>query len=119
MNPFIKSFRYALKGMLVIFQERSLQIQFIIAVITITAGFYFTITATEWCMVLISIVMVMGLEMINTAIEDLVDLVTSEWKPLAGKIKDVSAGAVLLAAVVAVIVGVLVFYKYFCAEWLK
>ena len=63
-------------------------------------------------MVLFSIALVVGFEMVNSAIENLVDLVTLERKPLAGKIKDVAAGAVLFASVIALVVGVIVFRKY-------
>lgn len=54
--------------------------------------------------------------MINTAIESLVDLVTQERKPLAGKVKDVAAGAVLFASVMAVVTGVIIFRKYLLIE---
>jgi diacylglycerol kinase len=50
--------------------------------------------------------------MMNTAIEHLVNLVTREWQPLAGKIKDIAAGAVLLASAVATIVGIIIFSPY-------
>ena len=54
----------------------------------------------------------MGLEIMNSAIESLVDLVTRERKPLAGKVKDIAAGAVLFASVIAVVIGLVVFRKY-------
>jgi diacylglycerol kinase len=57
--------------------------------------------------------MVIGMEMINTSVESLVDLVSLERKPQAGRIKDIAAGAVLLVSAVAVVVGILVFKKYF------
>ena len=61
----------------------------------------------------LTIALVMGLEMINSAIENLVDLVTRDYHPLAGKVKDIAAGAVLIAAVLAVVIGVIVFGRYF------
>lgn len=89
-----------------------MKVQILVALITVGAGFYFSITATEWCIILLAIGLVLGLEMINTSIESLVDLVTLERKPLAGKIKDIAAGAVLVASVIALIIGVIIFRKY-------
>lgn len=113
MSAFFRSFVYAFKGIALSWREqRNLKVQFFVAAITAGAGFYFDITVTEWCLIMLATGMVIGLEMVNTAIEGVVDLVTLERKPLAGKIKDVAAGAVLFASAIAVIVGVLVFRKY-------
>src|SRR6478609_4944606 len=102
MLRFLQSFFNALKGMQASLQEqRNIKVQLFVAAITIGAGFYFKITDTEWCIILLTIALVISLEMINTAIEDLVDLVTTEWKPHAGKIKDMAAGAVLGASIIA------------------
>ena len=113
MREFLRSFVYALNGIRASFREqRTLKVQSTIAFITIVAGFYFKITSTEWSLILLSIAAVIGLEMINTAMESLVDLVTTERRPLAGKVKDVAAGAVLFASVIAVVLGVIIFRKY-------
>ena len=113
MKGFFESFKYALKGIRSsIYEQRNLKVQSVVAIITIGAGFYFRITAIEWCVILLVIGLVMGLEMVNSAIESLVDLVTRERKPLAGKVKDVAAGAVLFASIIAVVIGVLIFRKY-------
>lgn len=113
MEEFFKSFINAVKGIIASLQEqRNLKVQSLVALITVGASFYFKITDVEWCIVLLTIALVIGLEMINTSIEDLVDLVTLEWKPLAGKVKDMAAGAVLVASIIAVIVGLIIFRKY-------
>lgn len=113
MKKFLKSFVYALKGIRAsIPGNRNLIVQSFIGLITVGAGFYFQITPVEWCIILLVIAVVIGFEMINTAIENLVDLVTFERKPLAGKVKDIAAGAVLFASIIAVIIGVIVFKKY-------
>jgi diacylglycerol kinase len=113
VKAFFKSFSYAVKGILAAVKEqRNLKIHLVVAVLVIALGFYFQITNIEWCILLLTIGLVIGLELINTAIENLVDLVTSERKPLAGKIKDIAAGAVLVAAVIAVVIGVVVFKEY-------
>ena len=63
-------------------------------------------------LILLCIGLVLGLEMMNSAIESLVDLVTLERNPLAGRIKDIAAGAVLLVSFISVVIGVIVFRKY-------
>jgi len=113
MKQFFTSFIYALNGIRAsVGEQRNLKVQAIIALIALGAGFYFEITMTEWCLVLFAIALVMGLEIVNSAIESLVDLVTTEHKPLAGKVKDIAAGAVLFSAIIASIVGILIFGKY-------
>src|SRR5688572_23488826 len=97
MKTFYKSFGYALKGILTgVYSERNLKVQFVISVLVLAAGFYFHISSTEWCIILMCIGLVLGSELMNTAIEKLVDLVTDEWTPAAGKIKDMAAGTVLI-----------------------
>jgi diacylglycerol kinase len=113
VRKFFKSFIYAFQGLRASLRvQRNLKVQILIALITIGAGFYFEIASWEWSVILITIGLVIGLEMINTAIELLVDLVTRERKPQAGKIKEIAAGAVLVVSVIAVIIGVIVFRKY-------
>jgi diacylglycerol kinase len=113
MKDFFKAFVYATRGIVASFtSERNLKVHLAVAAITITAGFYFKITAPEWCAVIICIGLVLAFEIINTAIENLVDLVTGEWTPLAGKIKDAAAGAVLVISIVSLVVGLIVFRKY-------
>jgi diacylglycerol kinase len=104
VKSFLKSFIYAIHGLWSgIADQRNLKFQLGIAVVVIGAGFYLSI---------LCIAMVIGLELVNTALENLVDLVPMERKPLAGKIKDIAAGAVLLVSISSVIIGVLIFRKY-------
>lgn len=113
MIKFFKSFLYALQGITAsVSDQRNLKVQFAVALITIGAGFYYGITSLEWCVILLTIAMVISLEMMNSAVENVVDLITRENNPLAGKAKDIAAGAVLFASIIAIIVGVLVFKKY-------
>lgn len=113
MKYFLKSFVYAIHGIWFgVTDQLNLKVQIAVAILVIGAGFYYDITALEWCAILLCIALVLGLEMMNSAIENLVDLVTLERKPLAGKIKDISAGAVLLASVISVIVGLIVLRKH-------
>ena len=73
------------------------------------AGVVLGITPTEWCICLTLFGLVIALELVNTAIESVVDLVTTERKPLAKTAKDTAAGAVLVAAIMAAIVGLIIF----------
>ena len=92
--------------------QRNLKVQAGIALLVIVAGYYFDVKVLEWCMILFAIALVMSLEMMNSAIESLVNLVSPEFKPLAGRVKDIAAGAVLFAAIVAAVIGGLVFGSY-------
>jgi diacylglycerol kinase len=113
MKDFLKSFGYALHGIWSgIRDQRNLKFQLAVAVLVVGAGFYLSITALEWCVILLCIALVIGLELVNTAVENLVDLVTLERNQLAGKIKDIAAGAVLFASVISLIIGLIVFRKY-------
>lgn len=113
MKGFFKSFVFAARGMKVAFlHERNFKVQLCVALLTIGAGFYYSISAIEWIAITILIGLVLSLEMVNTALENLVNLVTQERKPLAGKIKDLAAGAVLLASIIAAIAGIIIFRKY-------
>jgi diacylglycerol kinase len=114
MKSFLKGFLYATRGILIAFKDqRNLKVQLAIAVLVLILGFYFDITSVEWGIILLSIALVIAMEMINTAIENLVDMVTTEWKPMAGKVKDIAAGAVLIAALLTAVIGVIIFSKYF------
>ena len=78
-------------------------------VAAIGLGFYCGLARLEWALVALSVAGVWTAELLNTAIEALTDLASPEWHALAGKAKDVAAGAVLLAALGALVVGALVF----------
>lgn len=113
MRKFFNSFLFAFKGLIVSFTlESNLKVQLTAALIVAGAGFYFGITAIEWCIILLTIGLVLGMELVNTAIEKTVDLITLERHPLAGKIKDIAAGAVLLVSIASCIVGAIIFWKY-------
>ena len=113
MRILFRSFKYAFKGILkAIREERNLKVQLFIALVVIYSGFYFQLSDTEWMVILLCMGMVIGLELINSAIESLVDLVSPEWNSLAGKAKDIAAGAVLFVSIISLVVGILVFRKY-------
>ena len=105
-----KSFKYALNGIFTALAIcRNLKIHYLVAMIAIIAGFYFDIEYAEFAVVLLTITLVVTLEMINTAIEKVVDLLTEKYHILALIAKDVAAGTVLIASITAFIVGALIF----------
>ena len=109
----IKGGGYAIKGAwLLLRHEPSIQVQFVLAILVTIAGFYFDITATEWILQLLAIGLVMATEGVNTAIENIADFVHADYHVKIGRIKDVAAGAVFFAAVIAVIIGLIIYLPY-------
>lgn len=109
---FTSSFVYAWTGVKhAVIHEQNLKFHFIIAPVVITLAFALNIPFVEKLILLVVIGIVISLEMINTALERAVDLVTKEYHPLARVVKDVSAGAVLIFSIFAVIIGILIFYQ--------
>lgn len=109
-SPLYKSFGYAFEGIFTgIKKERNMKIHCLAMLCVVAAGFFMKISVTEWCICLILFGLILSLELVNTAVEAVVDLVTEEKKPLAKIAKDTAAGAVLIAAIMAAGVGVLIF----------
>lgn len=112
-NPLYESFGYAFEGIWTgISKERNMKIHCLAIICVTLAGTLFHITAAEWCICLLLFALVAALELVNTAVEAVVDLVTEEKKPLAKIAKDTAAGAVLFAAIISVIVGCIIFLPY-------
>ena len=104
------SFGHALRGVWAALRsELHLQFHAAATVLVVGAGFYFRLSGLEWALVMLAVAGVWSAELFNTAIETLTNLVSPGYHPLAGKAKDVAAGAVLLAALGALVVGGLVF----------
>lgn len=109
-NSLYKSFGYAFEGILAgIRKERNMKIHCVAVVLVVIAGIIVQLPAVEWCICLILFGLILALELINTALEAAVDLVTEEKKPLAKLAKDTAAGAVLIAAIMAAIIGCIIF----------
>jgi diacylglycerol kinase (ATP) len=107
------SFYYALQGIYAFFQsQHNMYIHVIAALAVILLGFVFQITRLEWMAVVLCIVLVFAAEMLNSAIEVLVDLVSPDWSEKAKYIKDVSAAAVLIIAIGTAITGGIIFLPY-------
>ena len=108
--PLYKSFGFAFEGIFaVIKKERNMQIHCCMMVLVILAGLFFQISAVEWCICFVLFGLIMSLELVNTAVESVVDLVTEERRPLAKLAKDAAAGAVLIASIMAAVAGLIIF----------
>jgi diacylglycerol kinase (ATP) len=106
----LKSVGYAFKGALILFRtEASIKIQLVIAIVVTIAGFYFGISTNEWIIQFLAIGLVMSIEGVNTAIEEIANFVHPERHPKIGLIKDLAAGAVFIASVFASIVGLIIY----------
>jgi diacylglycerol kinase (ATP) len=113
LKRFFLSFKYAFQGIVIAIREQqSLKFQVIGGAFVIAMGFYLGLISADWIAIVGMTGLVIGLEMMNTAVEELVDMVTPERKPQAGKVKDIAAGAVLIASMAATIVLILIFKKY-------
>ncbi|MCM8790151.1 MAG: diacylglycerol kinase [Candidatus Omnitrophica bacterium] len=107
---FIESFNAAVEGFIYVLKtERNMRFHFLAALFFILLGIYLNFTATEILILTTTIALVLAAEMINTTTELIVDMIKSEFHPLARVIKDVAAGVVLLTAINAVIVGYVLF----------
>ena len=110
LKKFFNSFTYPIKGLRYAYRnEQNLAVDVGIALIVVIAGFIFKVSVTEWALLALTIGLVISWELINTAIEAVVDLVTEEYHPLAKVAKDTSAAAVFIFAIVAIVVGIIIF----------
>ena len=110
LKKFLHSFEYPIKGLRYAYRnEQNLAVDVGISILVLIASFIFKLSLTEWVGVVFTIGAVLSLELVNTAIEAVVDLVTEEYHPLAKVAKDTAAAAIFVIAVVAAIVGVIIF----------
>lgn len=110
----LKSFSNAMNGIMnVIRNERNMQIHLVLSIIVIGLGWLVHLSRVEWMIVIVLIGGMFCLEIVNTAIERTVDLITKEYHPLAKIAKDISAGAVFVFAIISVIIGLLIFLPRF------
>ncbi len=109
-----KSFKYALRGFLIVLrEEQSFQIQMIAAMAVIFLIFFFNLRLWEAALLLLLILTVLVLELINSIFERLVDVLKPRLSQYVKEIKDIMAAAVLLASVVSIIIGAMIFWPYF------
>ena len=114
-NVFL-SFRYAFAGLFYLLRtQRNAQIHCLIGCAATAAGMWLGISRVEWAVIVLTCALVLAAEGANTAIEAVVDIAAPGYHPLAKIAKDVAAGAVLLTAIAAVIVGLIIFGPYLLA----
>ncbi|MDQ7948893.1 MAG: diacylglycerol kinase family protein [Pedobacter sp.] len=110
MRKFLKSFTYAFKGIgYTLRTQQSFQIECAVAIIVVLLGYGLGLSRQEWLWIALSISLVLVLELLNTAIEVLVDLVSPQYHPQAGIVKDVASGAVLIASLFSLVTGLCIF----------
>ncbi len=112
VRAIIESFNYAVSGIITAIKtEKSMRVHYSIAVLVLLSSLFFDFNRTEFLLLLFAVSLVVISEMINTAIERTIDLVTKDFHPLARLVKDVAAGAVLIATINSLIVGYLLFFE--------
>lgn len=111
--PIHKSFLNAFRGIFMIIKtERNFRIELLAFLINLFFIFYFELSYTDTALVLIASFAVLSAEIFNTAIEKICDIIQPDFDKRIGFIKDIAAGAVVLTAIAAVIIGILVYGKY-------
>ena len=106
----INSLGNAGRGIAVAFKrEPNFRLQFLAVILVVLAGWFFNISRFEWLVILIVSGLVLALELCNTVLEKLLDLLKPRFTDQAGTVKDIAAGAVLIAAVAAFLVAIVIF----------
>ncbi len=109
----IRSFKFAFVGIWTMLKtQHNAWIHACATLVVVTAGVFFCVTAAEWCWLVLAIMAVWTAEALNTAFEFLADVASPDFHPLVKHSKDVAAGAVLISAIGAVVIGLLVFGPY-------
>jgi diacylglycerol kinase (ATP) len=109
----VRSFHHAIRGVLrMIHCQHNAWIHAAATLVVLGAGFLFRISSPDWCWIVLAISIVWTAEALNTAFEFLADAASPEFHPLVRDAKDVAAGAVLLTAIGASVIGVIVFWPY-------
>ena len=106
------SFRFAFAGLRLLLVDRNMLVHLAAAIVVIALGVWLHLAAMEWAILALTIGLVLSLEAINSAIEFAVDLASPEYHELAKRAKDVSAAAVLMAAMTAIVVGAFLFLPH-------
>lgn len=110
ITKLIKSFGYSFNGIAAAVRtEQSMQIHLIAVAVVTIAGLKLEVSATEWIVLVTCFGVVISVELLNSAIEKLVDLVSPEFNTKAGLVKDIAAGAVMILAIAAGIIGCIIF----------
>lgn len=112
IRPLIKSFRFAVSGLIDILKtQRNARIIFILGAIAIILGIHFKISTVEFMIIILTIGMVFMAEIFNTMVEETHNLFSEDFDPKIKMIKDMAAGAVLVSAIISLVVGYFIFIK--------
>lgn len=113
------SFGFAARGIVgSLRRERNIKIMLLAAALAVGAGFFFGLSGAEWTVVVLCCGLVLSAELFNTAVETVVDLVSPNYHELAGRAKDVAAGAVLTLSFATMVVGLVIFFPK-VVDWMK
>ncbi|MDN6162254.1 MAG: diacylglycerol kinase family protein, partial [Atopostipes sp.] len=109
-RTFFDSFRYAFEGIVTAFkEERNMRFHIFSVIGVISLSFFLSLSVAEWLWILLVMFLVVIMEVLNTVIENLTDLVSPDYHPLAKKVKDMAAAVVLLTSFLALLVGGIIF----------
>lgn len=113
MKKFLSGFRFAFKGLSYAYQTQiNFKVHFFAGLLAVLLGWYLQINQNQWLWLSLAIALVLLTELLNTAIEVLVDLISPGYHVKAGIIKDISAAAVLISAIFAIVVGLIIFIPH-------
>ena len=113
MDKVFNSFKFASRGIAYVFKtQRNFRIQLTLLLLAGIIGLLLHISSIHWIMLFIISCLVLTLEIVNTAIENIIDMITEEYNERAEKAKDAAAGAVLVASIFSVIIGFIIFLSY-------
>ena len=111
--PLYKSFAHAFRGLfLMIKTERNFQLELLALLVNLILIWVLKLSATDAVLILMLCGMVLVAEILNTCIEKICDFICPNFDPRIGKIKDMAAGAVILAAIFSVVAGILIYSRY-------
>ena len=106
----LQSFKYAINGLkIILVEEHNARIHVFISICVVIAGFIFKVSTIEWLFLIFAIGFVVSMEIINSSIENIADFVSPEKHDKIKIIKDLSAAAVLISAIIAAIIGLIIF----------
>ncbi|SFA95676.1 diacylglycerol kinase family protein [Bacillus sp. cl95] len=106
----MKSFGFAIEGITQgIKEEKNMRIHLFFSIIALSISIMLSLSSLEWVLIILCIGGMLALELVNSALERVVDMVTKEYHPLAKQAKDMAAGAVFLYAIISVIIGLIIF----------
>lgn len=108
-RTYLDSFKFAFKGIQTAFQEeRNMRVHVLTGTVVLIIAAFLPMTSREWLWLVLVSYLVFVMELINTVVENMVDLVTKEYHPIAKKVKDMAAAVVLVTATFSIIVGVII-----------